>query len=300
MSGKNRAFALAAATAALVGLSAPVAGAATLQGPSGFNNDSILNLSENQLPIAACNLDIPVNVLLVQIPISGLGIVGDGMLNPTTANPSLTQNCTQNAVRDEHLDDEHQLEQRVGADHQHPPHRGPPRPPPLGLGDLHQRPGGQRPLGLQRRQRPERQRQPGSRGDLQRRRADHRDRPPGAGQHPRRRARLGFAELHHRQPVDHSGLHPDSEPEQQHHLQHEQHTTANSRNTAHRRGCPVPDGGTGHPFALCPAGPGHPFPCPGWPAIPGSPRPRQPRARSRRTRPTSSASVPCRTGTRRT
>jgi hypothetical protein len=95
MSGKNRAFALAAATAALVGLSAPVAGAATLQGPSGFNNDSILNLSENQLPIAACNLGVPVNVLLAQIPISGLGIVGDGMLNPTTANPSLTQNCTQ-------------------------------------------------------------------------------------------------------------------------------------------------------------------------------------------------------------
>ncbi len=96
MSGKNRAFALATATAALVGLSAPVAGAATLQGPSGFNNDSILNLSENQIPIAACNLGVPVNVLLAQIPISGLGIVGGGgALNPTSFSPTTSQNCTQ-------------------------------------------------------------------------------------------------------------------------------------------------------------------------------------------------------------
>jgi hypothetical protein len=95
MSGKNRAFALAAATAALVGLSAPVAGAATLQGPSGFNNDSVLNLSGNQLPIAACNLGIPVDALLAQIPLTGLSLVGDGMLNSTTMNPTNSQTCTQ-------------------------------------------------------------------------------------------------------------------------------------------------------------------------------------------------------------
>jgi hypothetical protein len=94
MSRKNRAFALAVATAALVGLSAPVAGAATLQGPSGFNNDSILNLSGNQIPIAACNLGIPVDALLAQIPITGLGLVG-GMLNSTTMSPTNTQTCTQ-------------------------------------------------------------------------------------------------------------------------------------------------------------------------------------------------------------
>jgi hypothetical protein len=94
MSRKTRAFALAAATASLVGLSAPVAGAATLQGgPSGFNNDSILNLSGNQIPIAACNLGIPVDVLLAQIPITGLGLVGDGMLNSTTMSPTTSQNC---------------------------------------------------------------------------------------------------------------------------------------------------------------------------------------------------------------
>ena len=49
MSGKNRAFPLAAATATLVGVSAPVAHAAS--GPSGFNNDSLVNASGNQLPI---------------------------------------------------------------------------------------------------------------------------------------------------------------------------------------------------------------------------------------------------------
>jgi hypothetical protein len=95
MSGKNRAFALATATAALVGLSAPVAGAATLQGPSGFNNDSIVNLSENQIPIAACNLGIPVDAILAQIPITGLGLVGAGMLNSNTSSPVNHQSCTQ-------------------------------------------------------------------------------------------------------------------------------------------------------------------------------------------------------------
>ena len=72
MSGKNRAFALAVATAALVGLSAPVASAASFQGPtSGFNGDSVLNVSGNQLPLQACNNDIPINGLLgIQVPLS--------------------------------------------------------------------------------------------------------------------------------------------------------------------------------------------------------------------------------------
>src|ERR1700753_4420407 len=95
MSRKNRAFALTVATAALVGLSAPVAGAATLQGPSGFNNDSLLNLSGNQIPIAACNLGIPVDVLLAQIPLTALGLAaGGGMLNPTTQSPTNSQTCS--------------------------------------------------------------------------------------------------------------------------------------------------------------------------------------------------------------
>jgi hypothetical protein len=100
MSGKNRAFALAVATAALVGLSAPVASAASFSGPSGFNNDSILDVSGNQLPIQACNNDIPVNagVLAGQVPLSDiaalLGLVNTGALT-STINRSCTQTPSQ-------------------------------------------------------------------------------------------------------------------------------------------------------------------------------------------------------------
>jgi hypothetical protein len=96
MSRKTRAFALAAATASLVGLSAPVAGAATLQGgPSGFNNDSILNLSGNQIPIQLCNNDIPVNVAGVQVPVDGVsGVLG--LLNSGPLSSSADRSCTQN------------------------------------------------------------------------------------------------------------------------------------------------------------------------------------------------------------
>lgn len=95
MSRKNRAFALAVATAALVGLSAPVAGAATLQGPSGFNNDSVLNLSGNQIPVQLCNNDIPVNVLGVQVPLSAISAVL-GVLNSGALTGSASKTCTQN------------------------------------------------------------------------------------------------------------------------------------------------------------------------------------------------------------
>jgi len=94
MSGKNRAFALAVATAALVGLSAPVASAASFSSPSGFNNDSILNVSGNQLPVQACNDYLPVNAGGNQTDLSsittalGLGTLG----SQAAANTSCTQN----------------------------------------------------------------------------------------------------------------------------------------------------------------------------------------------------------------
>jgi hypothetical protein len=96
MSRKNRAFALAVATAALVGLSAPVAGAATLQGPSGFNNDSLLNVSGNQLPVQACNNDIPINagVLAGQLPLSDISAVL-GLLNSGSLTSTVSRSCTQ-------------------------------------------------------------------------------------------------------------------------------------------------------------------------------------------------------------
>ena len=94
MSGKNHAFALAVATAALVGLSAPVASAASFSGPSGFNGDSVLNVSGNQLPIQACNNSIPVNVLGIQVPVTGAsGALG--LLNSGALNSSADRTCTQ-------------------------------------------------------------------------------------------------------------------------------------------------------------------------------------------------------------
>jgi len=96
MSRKNRAFALAVATAALVGLSAPVAHAAGPNNTSGFNNDSLVNASGNQLPVQLCNNDIPVNAGLgvVQVPVDGvsgaLGILDTGNVTST-----VTPNCTQ-------------------------------------------------------------------------------------------------------------------------------------------------------------------------------------------------------------
>ena len=101
MSRKNRAFALAVATAALVGLSAPVAGAATLQGgPSttGFNNDSILNLSGNQLPIQACTSGAAVNAVTETQAVTGLlsilPVLSTGAVTPMQGN-ACTQSTTE-------------------------------------------------------------------------------------------------------------------------------------------------------------------------------------------------------------
>jgi hypothetical protein len=96
MSRKNRAFALAVATAALVGVSAPVAHAAGPNNTSGFNNDSLVNASGNQIPLQACNNDIPVNagVLAGQIPLSDIS-AALGLLSTNTISSSVTRDCTQ-------------------------------------------------------------------------------------------------------------------------------------------------------------------------------------------------------------
>ncbi len=100
MSGKNRAFALAVATAALVGTSAPVASAATSQGgPSGFNNDSVYNISGNQLPVQTCTSGAPVNTVTeTQTITSGLAsilpVLSTGAVNPMQGN-TCTQSTTE-------------------------------------------------------------------------------------------------------------------------------------------------------------------------------------------------------------
>jgi hypothetical protein len=96
MSRKNRAFALAVATAALVGVSAPVAHAAGPNNTSGFNNDSLVNASGNQIPLQACNNDIPVNagVLAGQIPLSDIS-AALGLLSTSTISSSVSRDCSQ-------------------------------------------------------------------------------------------------------------------------------------------------------------------------------------------------------------
>jgi hypothetical protein len=95
MSGKNRAFALAIATAALVGFVAPAASAAS--NPSGFNNDSIADVSGNQLPIQACNNDIPINAgfLVGQVPLADIAALLGLAANSGSATVNDNRNCTQ-------------------------------------------------------------------------------------------------------------------------------------------------------------------------------------------------------------
>ena len=96
MSRKNRAFALAVATAALVGVSAPVAHAAGPNNTSGFNNDSRVDVSGNPVPVQAGNNAIPVNAGLgvVQVPVDGVsGALG--LLNTGSVSSMVSRDCTQ-------------------------------------------------------------------------------------------------------------------------------------------------------------------------------------------------------------
>ena len=95
MSGKNRAFALTVATAALVGLSAPVASAATFDGPGGVSNDSLVNVSGNQIPVQACNDYIPVNILGGQLTLTSIA-AALGLLSTGNQMASSDTSCTQN------------------------------------------------------------------------------------------------------------------------------------------------------------------------------------------------------------
>jgi hypothetical protein len=94
MSVKNRAFALAIATAAVVGFAAPAASAAS--NPSGFNNDSIANVNGNQVPVQACNNDVPVNagVLAGQLGLSDISALL-GLVNSGSSTTTDGRTCTQ-------------------------------------------------------------------------------------------------------------------------------------------------------------------------------------------------------------
>jgi hypothetical protein len=101
MSAKHRAFALAVATAALVGMSAPAYAATFQDGPStsGFNNDSVLNLSGNQLPVQTCTSGAPINTATETQTVTGalanlLPTLGTGDVSPSQGN-TCTQTTTE-------------------------------------------------------------------------------------------------------------------------------------------------------------------------------------------------------------
>jgi hypothetical protein len=106
MSGKNRAFALVVATAALIGLSAPMASAATSQGgPGGFSNDSVLNATDNQLSSQTCTGGTQnTAATTAQTVATALGdILPTPTATPTistgTVAPTQANNCTQSPTQ---------------------------------------------------------------------------------------------------------------------------------------------------------------------------------------------------------
>jgi hypothetical protein len=84
MSGKSRAFAVAAAAAGVIGMWAPAASAVT--GPVSGDNGGVVNVSHNQVPVQVCNNYVPVNAVGVQVPVDKV-VASLGLLNPvgTTA-----------------------------------------------------------------------------------------------------------------------------------------------------------------------------------------------------------------------
>jgi hypothetical protein len=67
---KTHALALTVATAGLLGFAAPMASAATMSGPS-----SLVNASNNQIPVQACGNDVNLNAVGIQVPVEGASAV---------------------------------------------------------------------------------------------------------------------------------------------------------------------------------------------------------------------------------
>lgn len=105
---KGHALALAVTTAGLIGFGAPLASAATMPHHPG----SILNVSNNQLPLQACGNTVNGNALGGQVPVEGAAIVGS-LLSPgafTNATSVNNRGCdmvnNQDEGRGRHHDDD--------------------------------------------------------------------------------------------------------------------------------------------------------------------------------------------------
>jgi hypothetical protein len=83
---KSHVLVLGVATAGLIGFGAPMAGAATVSGPS-----SLVNVSNNQIPIQICGNDVNLNGLGVQVPAEGDALVAS-LLSPGSVTKGKTVN----------------------------------------------------------------------------------------------------------------------------------------------------------------------------------------------------------------
>src|ERR1700756_1991655 len=76
---KTHALALTVATAGLLGFAAPMASAATMS--LGGHPHSVVNVSNNQVPVQACGNDVYGNIIGGQVPVEGNALVAS-LLSP--------------------------------------------------------------------------------------------------------------------------------------------------------------------------------------------------------------------------
>ena len=86
---KTHALALTVATAGLLGFGAPMASAATMS--LGSHHPSVVNVSNNQVPIQACGNDVYGNLAGGQVPAEGNAVVGS-LLSPGAVTKSTAVN----------------------------------------------------------------------------------------------------------------------------------------------------------------------------------------------------------------
>ena len=83
---KTHVFVLGVATAGLLGFAAPMASAATMDGPGG-----LVNVSNNQVPVQGCGNDVYINGIGAQVPAEGDSAVVP-LLSPQSFNKSTATN----------------------------------------------------------------------------------------------------------------------------------------------------------------------------------------------------------------
>ena len=86
---KTHALALTVATAGLLGFAAPMASAATMS--LGGNPHSVVNVSNNQVPVEACGNDAYGNIIGGQVPVEGDALVAS-LLSPSSVTKAKAVN----------------------------------------------------------------------------------------------------------------------------------------------------------------------------------------------------------------